>query len=91
LNNLNNIHPTLKEEYFNRIKVELQSLNFENNPYLDKSIIEDAKFVKNGSYSSSKYFVLLDDADINSKQPPATDLIKNLISKFERIKKKLLH
>lgn len=91
LNNLNNIHPALKEEYFDRIKTELPTLNFENNPYLDKSIIEDAKFVKSGTFSNSKYFVLFDDADINSAQPPVTNFVKKLINKFELIKKKLLN
>ena len=89
LNNLNNIHPGLKEEYFNRIKKELTTLGFENNPYLDKSIIRDALSIKTGNYLDSKYFVMSYDDDGVPKQPLIKELIKNIIRKVKLVKSRL--
>lgn len=91
LNNLNNIHFSLKEEYYYRIKKELKSLYFENNPYLDKTTIKNARLIKNGTYLSSKYFDVSTDPKSFSKQQILNYLQKSLIRKFEQVKKWFTH
>lgn len=87
LHNLYTIHQSFREEYFNRIKIELQSLDFENNPYLDKTSIEHAKYIKNENYSYSKYNDLTTGSKRFSKQKIIHYFKKSLITKVEQVKK----
>ena len=91
VHNLNQIHLSLKEEYFYRIKNELKSLHFEDNPFIDKSVIEYAQFIKNENYLSSKSIDLSNDSETISKQPVIKFFIKYLVRKFEQLKKRLTH
>ena len=69
--------------------MELTTLDFENNSYLEKSIIEDAQSIKYGNYSSSKYFALSYDSEGVSKQAVIKFLIKNIIWKIKQAKRRL--
>jgi glycosyltransferase involved in cell wall biosynthesis len=91
LYNLRNIHFSLREEYYNRIKNEIKSLNFESNPYLEKTIIEDAQFIKNEDYIHSKY----NNFPTKSEQYPKQQLViysrKTLIKKIKYVMNWLTH
>jgi len=89
--NLRNMPVSLKEEYYYKIQQELKSLQFENNPYIDKTIIENALAIRNEKYVSSEPGELTTDSTEISKQPLINSLIQKLISKFEQAKKRLTH
>ena len=91
LTNLENIDFRFKEEYFKRIKNELKSLDFENNPYLDRTSIKNAQFIKSENYLNSKYYNLSNNTKLFSKQPIINYFMQYLYKKYEQVKAWLTH